>query len=182
MILLNSWFSWEVTVDSDGCFSSFVVGDVGIACLYFIAFLVLQLLVLAVDEGEPPLTATAQLTVTLLDVNDHAPSLLKDYTPVVLENSAPRVVVELFAHDLDDHNEGHGPPYTFSLDSDVDSTVARLFRVQTNQSECQIRFTQCKCFKNLFRRYIGFWLKPEIKTNGLTGFGMYQKQLFIWFM
>lgn len=88
----------------------------------------------ATDEGYPPLTSTATLTVTVVDVNDNAPQLLKQYNPMLMEHSAPRVVVELFARDADDHSAGHGPPYTFTLDPSA-TGLDKVFRVETNPSE-----------------------------------------------
>ena len=49
-----------------------------------------QVKILAIDDGDPPKTATATLTVTVDDINDNAPRFLKDYRPVLPEHSAPR--------------------------------------------------------------------------------------------
>ena len=38
-----------------------------------------QIKILAVDDGDPPKTATATLTVTVQDINDNAPRFLKNY-------------------------------------------------------------------------------------------------------
>lgn len=94
----------------------------------------LQILLTATDEGDPPLTSTATLTVTVVDVNDNAPQLLKQYSPVLTEHSAARVVVELFARDDDDHSAGHGPPYNFSL-APLATGLDKLFRVENNPSK-----------------------------------------------
>ena len=61
-----------------------------------------QVKILAIDDGDPPKTATATLTVTVDDINDNAPRFLKDYRPVLPEHSAPRKVVEVLATDDDD--------------------------------------------------------------------------------
>ena len=61
-----------------------------------------QVKILAIDDGDPPKTATATLTVTVDDINDNAPRFLKDYRPVLPEHSAPRKVVEVLpTHDDD---------------------------------------------------------------------------------
>lgn len=90
--------------------------------------------IVASDDGDPPRTATASLTVTVLDVNDHAPELLTDYQPVLRENSHPRVVLEVFARDADDPSKGNGPPFTFWLDPAVNETLGTLFSVTTEPS------------------------------------------------
>lgn len=94
----------------------------------------LQILLTAADEGDPPLTSTATLTVTVVDMNDNAPQLLKQYSPVLTEHSAARVVVELFARDDDDHSAGHGPPYNFSL-APLATGLDKLFRIENNPSK-----------------------------------------------
>ena len=66
--------------------------------------------VLAIDDGVPPKTATATLTVIVDDVNDNAPTFLEDYRPVLMENVAPRDVAEVMAADADDRSSGNGPP------------------------------------------------------------------------
>lgn len=43
-----------------------------------------QVKILAVDDGSPPRTATATLTVVVADINDNAPRFLKDYRPVIM--------------------------------------------------------------------------------------------------
>lgn len=96
--------------------------------------------IIASDEGDPPRTATASLTVTILDVNDHAPELLKDYRPVLRENSHPRVVLEVFAKDADDPSKGNGPPFTFWLDPAVNETLGALFSVTTEPSRSILLF------------------------------------------
>lgn len=93
-----------------------------------------QILLTATDEGDPPLTSTATLTVSVVDVNDNAPQLLKQYSPVLTEHSAARVVVELFARDEDDHSAGHGAPFHFSLDPSA-TGLHKLFRVENNPSK-----------------------------------------------
>ncbi|KAK3879098.1 hypothetical protein Pcinc_016307 [Petrolisthes cinctipes] len=73
-------------------------------------------LVLAVDDGDPPKTATATLSVTVTDVNDNPPFLSVPREVEVKENSLPRVVARVRLGDPDDWRLGHGPPFTFALD------------------------------------------------------------------
>ncbi|KAG8262824.1 hypothetical protein J6590_045019 [Homalodisca vitripennis] len=93
-----------------------------------------KILITASDDGDPLRTVTATLTVNVLDVNDNAPRLLVEYRPILLENTAPRTLLELFAQDMDDHAKGNGPPYTFHLDPAANHSLNRLFSVDTNPS------------------------------------------------
>merc|ERR1719361_1834768 len=61
-----------------------------------------QIKILAIDDGDPPKTATATLTVIVQDINDNSPRFLKNYRPVLPEHSPPRKVVEVLATDDDD--------------------------------------------------------------------------------
>lgn len=96
--------------------------------------------IIASDEGDPPRTATTSLTVTIIDVNDNAPELLKDYQTILRENSPPRVVLEVLATDADDPSKGNGPPFTFWLDPAVNETLGLLFSVVTEPSRMIMRF------------------------------------------
>ena len=51
-----------------------------------------QIKILAIDDGDPPKTATATLTVIVQDINDNSPRFLKNYRPVLPEHSPPRKV------------------------------------------------------------------------------------------
>jgi dynein heavy chain 2 len=65
-----------------------------------------KLLILATDDGNPSKSSTATLTISVDDVNDNAPNLLNNYLPVIMENSAPQKIGEIFAFDLDDKTKG----------------------------------------------------------------------------
>lgn len=56
-----------------------------------------QVKILAIDDGVPPKTATATLTVIVQDINDNAPMFLKEYRPVLPEHVPPRKVSILFS-------------------------------------------------------------------------------------
>ena len=84
---------------------------------------ILQIKILAIDDGDPPKTATATLTVIVQDVNDNSPRFLKNYRPVLPEHSAPRKVVEVLATDDDDRSKGNGPSFTFRMDPNADDII-----------------------------------------------------------
>lgn len=98
---------------------------------------VLQVRVLAVDDGTPPRTSTATLSVTVLDVNDNAPQFADDHETVVTitEGDSPRVVTVLRAQDVDNHTAGHGPPFTFQLDPHSSQLIQSSFRVDQQTSK-----------------------------------------------
>nr|CAH7741799.1 unnamed protein product [Callosobruchus chinensis] len=92
-----------------------------------------QVKILAIDDGYPPKTATATLTVIVQDINDNAPTFLKDYRPVVPEHVPPRKVVELLATDDDDRSKSNGPPFQFRLDPSASDIVRASFKVEQDQ-------------------------------------------------
>lgn len=91
--------------------------------------------ILATDDGVPPKTATASMTVVVKDVNDNAPRFANDYRPIVTENEPPRKIIEVFAVDDDDRLRGNGPPFQFRLDPTADDIIRSSFRVEQDQSE-----------------------------------------------
>ncbi|KAH1014302.1 hypothetical protein HUJ04_003158 [Dendroctonus ponderosae] len=92
-----------------------------------------QVKILAIDDGIPPKTATATLTVIVQDINDNAPTFLKDYRPVIPEHVAPKKVVEILATDDDDRSKSNGPPFQFRLDPSASDRVRASFRVEQDQ-------------------------------------------------
>jgi len=94
-----------------------------------------QVKILAIDDGSPPKTATATLTVIVQDINDNAPKFLKDYRPVLPEHVPPRKVVEILATDDDDRSKSNGPPFQFRLDPSADDIIRASFKVEQDQSE-----------------------------------------------
>ncbi|KAK4293600.1 hypothetical protein Pmani_033725 [Petrolisthes manimaculis] len=74
------------------------------------------LLIWAHDEGDPPRTATATVSIEVMDVNDNPPYLLKPHEVWVRENGGAGRVCEVKLGDPDDWSRGHGPPFTMALD------------------------------------------------------------------
>jgi hypothetical protein len=94
-----------------------------------------QVKILAIDDGDPPKTATATLTVIVQDINDNAPKFLKNYRPVIPENSSPRKVVDILATDDDDRSKSNGPPFFFRMDPNADDQIKASFRVDHDPSK-----------------------------------------------
>ncbi|XP_068904350.1 neural-cadherin isoform X4 [Tenebrio molitor] len=92
-----------------------------------------QVKILAIDDGIPPKTATATLTVIVQDINDNAPTFLRDYRPVLPEHVPPRKVVEILATDDDDRSKSNGPPFQFRLDPGADDIIRASFKVEQDQ-------------------------------------------------
>ncbi|KAE8737624.1 hypothetical protein FOCC_FOCC016911, partial [Frankliniella occidentalis] len=92
-----------------------------------------QVKILAIDDGVPPKTATATLTVIVEDINDNAPTFLKDYRPVLPEHTSARTVVEVLATDDDDRSKSNGPPFIFRMDPSADDVIRASFKVEHDQ-------------------------------------------------
>ena len=90
---------------------------------------------MAIDDGIPTKTATATLTVVVLDINDNAPRFLKDYRPVLPEHVPPRKVIEILATDGDDRSKGNGPPFYFRMDPNADDEIRASFKVEHDPSK-----------------------------------------------
>ncbi|XP_068212828.1 putative neural-cadherin 2 [Palaemon carinicauda] len=71
--------------------------------------------VIAVDRGQPPLSSTATLTISVTDVNDCPPRLLQPTVFHVPEGVPPRRLGVLTATDEDVWALGNGPPFSFTL-------------------------------------------------------------------
>ncbi|XP_067093535.1 neural-cadherin [Osmerus mordax] len=79
-----------------------------------------RLMVLATDTGSPPLTGTAIVMVTVLDINDNGPEFEVPYKPIVWENMAAPQAVQinetstlLYAADRD--SSSNGGPFSIRL-------------------------------------------------------------------
>ncbi|KAF1388491.1 hypothetical protein PFLUV_G00090810, partial [Perca fluviatilis] len=79
-----------------------------------------RIMVLATDAGSPPMTGTAIVVVTVLDVNDNGPEFEVSYEPVVWENApAPQAVrmneTSLLLHATDRDTSTNGGPFSIRL-------------------------------------------------------------------
>lgn len=89
---------------------------------------------MAIDDGIPPKTATATLTVVVQDINDNPPRFLKDYRPVLPEYAQTKKVVEILATDDDDRSRSNGPPFTFRMDPNANDVIRASFKVESDNS------------------------------------------------
>ncbi|XP_023473302.2 protocadherin alpha-6 isoform X3 [Equus caballus] len=97
-----------------------------------------NLFLTATDEGKPELTGTVQLLVTVLDVNDNAPSFEQsEYEVRIFENSDNgTIVIRLNASDRD---EGANAEISYSFHSLVPPMVIDQFSIDSNTGEITIR-------------------------------------------
>ncbi|XP_071515440.1 putative neural-cadherin 2 isoform X1 [Panulirus ornatus] len=110
-------YSIAPTSDPDGRFSVDGSGAVRLAGgLDREAAATHNLLVRATDDGVPPRTATATLSVNVTDVNDNPPFLAEPREVRVVENGGRQEVARVTLDDPDDWRLGHGPPFTLALD------------------------------------------------------------------
>ncbi|XP_064116623.1 putative neural-cadherin 2 [Macrobrachium nipponense] len=89
--------------------------------------------ILGTDRGEPPLTATATLTMTVTDVNDCPPRLLPPDVLHVIEGAPPVLLGVLTATDDDIWALGHGPPFSMSLSPSNPPYVTDLVSLKFHQ-------------------------------------------------
>lgn len=94
-------------------------------------------LVVAVDRGRPPLSATATLTITVTDVNDCPPSLLPPTLLHVMEGGPPTLLGVLRVTDPDVWALGHGPPFTLSLAPSNPAHIFSLVKLKFDPREYQ---------------------------------------------
>ncbi|KAM4869023.1 protocadherin alpha-8 isoform 3-T3 [Urocitellus parryii] len=109
-----------------------------------------NLLLIATDGGKPELTGSVQLLVTVLDVNDNAPSFERsEYEVRLFENSDKgTTVVRLNASDRD---EGTNGAISYSFNSLVPPMVTDQFSLDANTGEITIQgnldFEQVSLYK-----------------------------------
>ncbi|XP_066952072.1 neural-cadherin-like isoform X1 [Macrobrachium rosenbergii] len=89
--------------------------------------------ILGTDRGEPPMTATATLTITVTDVNDCPPRLLPPDVLHVTEGDPPVLLGVLTATDDDVWAFGHGPPFSMSLSPSNPPYVMDLVSLKFDQ-------------------------------------------------
>ncbi|NXI41187.1 PCDC2 protein, partial [Galbula dea] len=99
-----------------------------------------QLVLTAVDGGDPPKSGTAQISVRVVDTNDNPPAFDRStYTVSLLENALPgTLVVKLNASDPD---EGSNGDVVYSFGSYTPQKVRELFSVDPHSGEVRVNGT-----------------------------------------
>ncbi|NWW93291.1 PCDC2 protein, partial [Rhynochetos jubatus] len=99
-----------------------------------------QLVLTAVDGGDPPKSGTAQISVRVVDTNDNPPAFDRStYTVSLLENAPPgTLVVKLNASDPD---EGSNGDVIYSFGSYTPEKVRQLFSVDPHSGEVRVNGT-----------------------------------------
>ncbi|KFP44211.1 Protocadherin alpha-C2, partial [Chlamydotis macqueenii] len=99
-----------------------------------------QLVLTAVDGGDPPKSGTAQILVRVVDTNDNPPAFDRStYTVSLLENAPPgTLVVKLNASDPD---EGSNGDVIYSFGSYTPQKVRQLFSVDPHSGEVRVNGT-----------------------------------------
>uniref|UniRef100_A0A673BX65 Cadherin domain-containing protein n=1 Tax=Sphaeramia orbicularis TaxID=375764 RepID=A0A673BX65_9TELE len=109
----------------------------------------ISLVLTAVDGGEPQLSGTMQIDITVLDVNDNAPVFTQPiYKATVTENSPKGTVVTTVT--ASDADQGSNGKVTYSITNRLDD-VRRLFIVNKDNGEItligNIDFEQSRHFQ-----------------------------------
>ncbi|NXL67026.1 PCDC2 protein, partial [Chordeiles acutipennis] len=99
-----------------------------------------QLVLTAMDGGDPPKSGTAQISVRVMDTNDNPPAFDRStYTVSLLENALPgTLVVKLNASDPD---EGSNGDVIYSFGSYTPEKVRQLFSVDPHSGEVRVNGT-----------------------------------------
>ncbi|KAM8732956.1 protocadherin alpha-3-like [Acanthopagrus schlegelii] len=97
-----------------------------------------QLVLTAIDGGNPPKTGTVEIYIDVLDVNDNMPVFTKDTYSAVLQENAPvgTTVIQVNATDLDDGTNGE---VIYSFGSDVKGNIRELFDIDSVTGEIIVK-------------------------------------------
>nr|ABL75905.1 protocadherin 2G30 [Takifugu rubripes] len=97
---------------------------------------IMSLALTAVDGGEPQMSGTIQILITVLDVNDNAPVFTQPvYKGTIAENAAKGTIVTTVSASDNDH--GLNSKITYSITNTLDD-VRRMFEVNEDNGEVQL--------------------------------------------
>ncbi|KAM4732921.1 protocadherin alpha-3-like [Anableps anableps] len=97
-----------------------------------------SLILTAMDGGAPSQSAHLNVTIRVLDINDHRPVFSKEvYSAILQENAAiDTIVIQLEATDLD---EGTNADIEYAFGSDSNSDLLQLFSLNIHTGEIRVR-------------------------------------------
>uniref|UniRef100_G1KYH0 Protocadherin alpha subfamily C, 2 n=1 Tax=Anolis carolinensis TaxID=28377 RepID=G1KYH0_ANOCA len=97
-----------------------------------------HLVLTATDGGQPELTGTVQLQITVMDANDNAPVFNQSFYNVkLLENAMEgTLVINLNATDLD---EGPNKEISYAFSKHVSSSVKNIFSIDADTGEIRVK-------------------------------------------
>ncbi|XP_051869379.1 protocadherin-10-like [Pristis pectinata] len=97
-----------------------------------------QLVLTAVDGGNPPRSGTTQINISLLDINDNAPVFENDIYTASLEENAPMgtLVIKIKAIDLD---QGTNADLKYSFVNLAPGRVRELFSLDSETGEIKVQ-------------------------------------------
>lgn len=116
---------WDVRTTGNGRGQLFAIGNLDRESVnrYIVP-------VLARDGGDPAQTATANVLVTVADVNDNTPTLDRsEYAGIVLENTGPGILITRVT--AVDGDEGANGNITISLSDNTHFTISSSGEVTT---------------------------------------------------
>ncbi|KAK0148624.1 Protocadherin gamma-A8 [Merluccius polli] len=95
-----------------------------------------NMILTAIDGGEPQLSGTAQIEITVLDANDNAPTFTHTvYTASLVENSPKGTLVTIVSASDKDH--GSNGQVTYSISSSTDNIV-NMFKIDENLGQIHL--------------------------------------------
>ncbi|KAI4895406.1 hypothetical protein NFI96_001465, partial [Prochilodus magdalenae] len=97
-----------------------------------------ELLVTAIDGGNPPKTSTLNITIKVLDINDNRPVFSQNTYSVTLEENAPvgTIVIVVNATDRD---EGSNSDIEYSFAKTLKRKVYDVFQLDRNTGEIRVK-------------------------------------------
>ncbi|XP_066524877.1 protocadherin alpha-3-like [Hoplias malabaricus] len=96
-----------------------------------------ELILTAVDGGNPPRSGTLNITVTVLDNNDNRPVFTQDFYATQIKETVPRgtLVVKVYATDLD---EGSNGDVIYSFSNKLNRKLLDLFELNNISGEIRV--------------------------------------------
>ncbi|XP_047676061.1 protocadherin gamma-A11-like isoform X12 [Tachysurus fulvidraco] len=96
----------------------------------------ISLVLIATDGGDPPLSGTAQIHITVLDANDNAPVFTQEVYKAIIKENSPKgtVVVTVSASDAD---KGSNGKISYSITNTLE-IISVLFEINETNGEVKV--------------------------------------------